>query len=70
MDAREPEQKRLDALEVKVAFMDDLLDHLNGQVALQPAQIDRLTDELRRLRAQLPEPGGPGSGRDERPPHW
>jgi|JI8StandDraft_2_1071088.scaffolds.fasta_scaffold12538_2 SlyX protein len=70
MDHTDPAASRLEALEVKVAFMDDLLDHLNALVARQQAQIDRLTAEVRRLAEQQPEPGGARSLRDELPPHW
>lgn len=70
MDHADPAASRLEALEVKVAFMDDLLDHLNALVARQQGQIDRLTAEVRRLAAQQPEPGVARSLRDELPPHW
>lgn len=60
-------------LQVRVAFMDDLLDALNQQVARQQEQIMALQREVFQLR-QLGE--GPSSGapfrslRDELPPHY
>jgi SlyX protein len=64
--------RRLEDLEVKLAFMDDLLDRLNDLVARQQGQIDQLAAELRRQQVQLDgaAAGGPGAPRDERPPHW
>jgi len=64
--------RRLEDLEVKLAFMDDLLDRLNDLVARQQGQIDRLAAELHRQQVQLDGAavGGPGASRDERPPHW
>ncbi len=64
--------RRLEDLEVKVAFMDDLLDRLNDLVARQQGQIEHLVAELRRQQVQLDGAGSPGGNapRDERPPHW
>lgn len=66
-------QERLEALEVKAAFTEDLLDQLNLTIYRQQQQIDRLLDELRDLRRRVPE-GGPAGGathlRDELPPHY
>ena len=64
--------RRLEALEVKTAFMDDLLDHLNELVAKQQRQIEHLTGELRRLQQQQAGGAGPAPRhpRDDVPPHW
>lgn len=65
-------QARLDALETKACWTDDLLDHLNRQVAEQQAQIERLTREVVRLRQSQADgqPEGFRSLRDELPPHY
>lgn len=65
-------ERRLEALEVKTAFMDDLLDRLNDVVSRQQGQIERLHTELRRLQEQLDATPGGGlrSLLDEKPPHW
>jgi SlyX protein len=80
MDPTDPTddlRRRLTALETKACFADDLLDHLNAQVAAQQDQIDLLLREVRRLRQQ--QAAGDGSDdasgsfrslRDELPPHY
>lgn len=63
--------RRLEALEIKASFADDLLDELNRTVALQQMQIQHLVQQLRALQQQLPAAGGtPRSLRDELPPHY
>jgi len=70
---------RLTALEEKACFTDDLVEHLNSQVARQQDQIDLLLRELRRLRQQSADGAGDGASgdaagfrslRDELPPHY
>lgn len=65
--------QRLAALEAKLCWADDLLDHLNQQVAQQQGHIELLLREVARLRRQVDAAGGPspfGSAQDEVPPHW
>jgi SlyX protein len=63
---------RIDELEVKAAFAEDLLDALNATVYRQQQQIDRLVREVRELREQLMSatPAESRSLRDEIPPHY
>ncbi|WP_374434875.1 SlyX family protein [Inhella sp.] len=62
---------RLTELEIKASFTDDLLEQLNDVIARQQLQIDALQRELLALRQQVCDlPSGPGSVRDERPPHY
>jgi SlyX protein len=63
---------RLNELEIKASFAEDLLEQLNQVVVRQQQQIDRLQRELAVLRDTLPEPGAAGARnlRDEIPPHW
>ena len=63
---------RLEALEVKAAFTEDLLDELNLALYRQQQRIDALHAELKDLRRQLPEgcAAAPRSPRDELPPHY
>jgi SlyX protein len=65
-------EHRLMELEVKASFADDLLDHLNAQVARQQEQIDLLLREVALLRRQRPEDDSvpAPSAQDERPPHY
>ena len=70
VDART--QERVEALEVKAAFTEDLLDQLNLTIYRQQQQIDDLARELVRLRQQAPEGGAAAARnpRDELPPHY
>ncbi len=61
---------RLEALEIKASFADDLLEELNRTVARQQMQIQHLMQQLRALQEQLPAVGTPRSLRDELPPHY
>lgn len=64
-------QERLEALEVKAAFTEDLLDQLNLTIYRQQQQIDELLRAVTELRQQRPEGGtGARSLRDELPPHY
>lgn len=72
MDIPETVERRLEDLEVKSAYAEDLLDQLSAQIYRQQQQIDLLLHELRLLRERLPEAGStaPRSLRDEIPPHY
>lgn len=72
MDPSEHIDKRLNDLEIKVSFTDDLLDEINQTLYRQQQQIDLLTRQLLTLREQSADTGGqnPRSLRDELPPHF
>ena len=64
--------RRLDAMEVKLAFVDDLVEALNRTVFRQQEQIDQLAQALSALRQQV-RSSGPDAAhdlRDEIPPHY
>ena len=65
-------EARVTELEIKASFAEDLVDHLNAQVARQQEQIDALVREVMQLRRQVPEGRGDAAGalRDELPPHY
>jgi SlyX protein len=65
-------QRRLEDLEVKLAFTEDLLEKLDAVVVRQQQQIDLLTKELVDLKRQgaTAEPATWRSLRDELPPHY
>lgn len=69
-----PAERRLQRLEERLSFVDDLVEHLNRQVATQQQQIELLARELSRLRHQQADAGEAGSAprnlRDELPPHY
>ena len=64
--------QRLEALEIKASFTEDLLDQLNLTIYRQQQQIDELARTVAQLRQQVPEGGGATvrSLRDELPPHY
>lgn len=65
--------QRLDALEIKASYADDLLEKLDQVVVRQQAQIDLLILEIHRLRQPIADADGmlsqAGAGSD-RPPHY
>jgi SlyX protein len=62
---------RLNELEIKASFSEDLLDQLNLLVYRQQQQIDSLAQQVAQLRQQSADAGGgPRSLRDELPPHY
>jgi SlyX protein len=66
-----PLENRLIELEIKLGFMEDLVEHLNQQVAAQQQALDLLVQEVLRLREQGAEQQPVfRSLRDELPPHY
>lgn len=63
-------ERRIEDLEVKASFTDDLLDQLNITIYRQQEQIDRLIQQLTQLRQQMPEGGGALHSSEEMPPHY
>jgi SlyX protein len=65
-------EARLDELEAKVAFAEDLIETLNQTVIRQQAQLDLLQQQLRLLHQRLQEalPDASGGPREEIPPHY
>ena len=63
--------QRINDLEIKASFSDELLDQLNGIVTRQQTEIVALIREVQQLRALLPSKDGVGSGLlQELPPHY
>ncbi|MCX7201531.1 MAG: SlyX family protein [Burkholderiales bacterium] len=71
-DSERQTEARLTELEIKLAFTEDLVERLDAVVIEQQRQIDRLMQELLRLREQVQQAGSATSGPsgDERPPHY
>ncbi|MCX7140758.1 MAG: SlyX family protein [Proteobacteria bacterium] len=65
-------ESRLNDLEAKICFAEDLLDALNRTVYRQQLQIDLLQQDVRALRQQLQEsaPHEIGSPGTDIPPHY
>ena len=63
---------RLNALEIKASFTEDLVEQLNQIIIRQQQDLDALARQIGQLREQLPEPGTgqPRGARDELPPHY
>ena len=63
---------RIDALEMRLAYQDRMLEDLNETIARQWKEIDGLNRQIARLDDQLREvqaSAGPGEG-SEPPPHY
>ena len=73
MSTTEALQQRIEALEIKAAYADDLLEELNLTIYKQQQQIDRLIGMLRDLQQRMPEQAGGATVRTLRaefPPHY
>ena len=73
MSAPHPTEQRLDDLEIKANYTEDLLDQLNLTIYRQQQEIDALARTVALLRQQMPEAGGGADARnlrDELPPHY
>ena len=65
-------EERLNELEAKLAFAEDLIETLNQTVIRQQGQIDSIQQQLRLLHQQLQDalPDESRTLRDELPPHY
>ena len=66
-------EKRLDDLEIKVSYQEDLVQELNAIVSTQQQSIDRLENTLKLLTERINElsvslPDNPVT--EEKPPHY
>jgi SlyX protein len=66
--------ERLDDLEIKMAFQEELVEALNGIVARQQQEIELLQQQMRYLYRQIrdlrPVDEAAPSPEDEVPPHY
>ena len=71
-DTTEQLAQRIEQLEIKLSYAEDLLDTLNTLVTKQQDQIDLLLREVGQLRRQREDEASPAfrSLRDELPPHY
>lgn len=71
MEHNDDTAARLEALEIKASFTEDLVEQLNLVIYRQQQQIDGLIQQVANLREQSPDgAGGRRSMRDELPPHY
>lgn len=65
-------QVRLDEVEAKLAFAEDLIDTLNQTVIRQQVQLDSMQQQLRLLHQRLQEalPEETRTPREDIPPHY
>ena len=65
-------EQRLDALEIKASYAEDLLEKLDQVIVRQQAQIDLLILEIHRLRQPVADVDGilRSSAGSDRPPHY
>jgi SlyX protein len=63
--------ERIDTLETRLAYQDDIIETLNQTITAQWKQVDALTRQLAQLseRLQEAEANAPGAI-NERPPHY
>ena len=64
--------ERLEALEIKASYADDLLEKLDQVIVRQQAQIDLLILEIHRLRQPVADVDGvlQSNAGSDRPPHY
>ena len=65
-------EERINHIEVKLTFTEDLVDELNQTIYKQQQQIEVLINEVKALKVQMASqlPSGGHSLRDEIPPHY
>lgn len=64
---------RIDALEVRLAHQDRIIEDLNQTITAQWKDIDRLKREVERLSDRMASAElalGPDQGDEPPPPHW
>ena len=62
--------QRLESLEIKASFTEDLLEQLDQVIIRQQQQIDLLMREVARLQQPSSDAGAPRDARAELPPHY
>ena len=74
MGAPEDFSKRVDELESRMAFQDDLLEGLNDVVVRQARELEQLRQQIAQLKSQLSaldtSSGDAPAPEDEIPPHY
>lgn len=63
-------ENRINDLESKFSFQDELLNQLNLIVSEQQGKISELTEIIKYLKEQMGQEGQNSSSNNERPPHY
>ncbi|AWB34340.1 SlyX family protein [Orrella marina] len=65
-------EERLERIETKLSFAEDLLEELNNLAFRQQAQIDRLDAQIRQIQERSEHSSGAHARdpRDDIPPHY
>jgi SlyX protein len=66
-------EKRLENIETKISYQEDMIEELNKTVYQQQQKLDRLEATcatLARHIQSMTEPGNEGMPANERPPHY
>lgn len=64
-------ERRVEELEIRLSFQDDLIKQLDGVVRAQADRVDELVAQLEELRAQMETDGaGAFNPAAEVPPHY
>jgi SlyX protein len=64
---------RIDALEIRIAYLDESIEALNNTITAQWKQIDALSREMLSLRERLDDAemkSGAGPANEPPPPHY
>jgi SlyX protein len=67
-----PDSARLDALEIRIAYQDEVIEELNKTITSQWKEIDRLTREIAKLAervTQAEQTSGEDPSDEPPPPH-
>lgn len=64
------DQQRIDELEIRAAFQEQLISELNDALINQGNRIDALELNLQRFMDHLTTLQDPGPDQDEKPPHY
>ncbi len=66
-------EQRLDALESRTVFQEDIIDQLSDELALHQTKISELKEQIKLMATRIKDAGSMGSGKEEiepPPPHY
>jgi SlyX protein len=66
-------EQRLDALESRTVFQEDIIDQLSDELALHQTKISELKEQIKLMATRIKDAGSMEAGKDEiepPPPHY